>query len=166
MDHPNLAGAAVTVSHVPATPRSCRAVRDPGCAAPCSTAVCPSLAEEAAPKFSSSALQGNKLSHLSSCEQSFVPVFAPCKTWQGERALLTAKGRGGCERDWETRTFSERSSPGEEEKFLKCVGLRGIQAGAVGPKPREDGVSLQEMFWGSFEADRFMGIFLLQLNWV
>lgn len=56
-----------------------------------------------------------------------------------------AKGRGGCERDWEARTFSERSPLGEEEKF----GFRGIQVAAIGPESREDGVSLQEMFWGS-----------------
>lgn len=77
-----------------------------------------------------------------------------------------AKGRGGCEQDWETRTSSERSSFGEEENFPKCVGFRGIQVGAVGLKSREDEVSLQEMFWGSFEADRSMGTFLLQLEWV
>lgn len=35
-----------------------------------------------------------------------------------------------------------------------------------GCRSREDGVSLQETFWGSFEADRLTSIFLLQLSWI
>lgn len=35
-----------------------------------------------------------------------------------------------------------------------------------GSKSREDEVALQERFWGSFETDRFMVVFLIQINWI
>lgn len=136
MDHPNLAGTAVVMSYLPATFKSCHAVLDPGCAVPYSTVVCASLAEEAAPRFSS----------LHECVASrALSLFSLCKLWQGEKALLTV---------WQ-REEVDVNGIGKQELFQREAHLerkksfRGIRVGAIGPESREDGVSLQEMLWGS-----------------
>lgn len=94
------------------------------------------------------------------CEWSFVALFSLWEKSQVEKASLNIwqRGKGECEQDLGTRTFPERSSLRQERKSPKYVAFRGTQVSVVGPKPREDEGSLQEV-WGILWNWQFHGHF-------